>query len=103
MAKKTINVQGVEINLVRKKAGDYICLTDMARNFDGAPKDHIRNWLRNGSTIEFLGVWEKVHNADFKVVEFHHLKSQFTKKGAKWLNGFPSRRVHVRSENHSAI
>ena len=62
----------------------------MARNFEGDPRDHIRNWLRNGSTIEFLGAWEELHNANFNVVGFHHIKSQFTKNTflmsvAKWI------------------
>ncbi len=89
-AKKTITVQGNEITLLLKKAGDYISLTDMARNFEGDPRDHLRNWLRNGSTIEFLGVWEKVHNPDFNVVGFHHIKTEFTRNTflmsvTKWI------------------
>ena len=72
--KKTLSVQGSEITLILKEKGDYISLTDMARKFVGDPRDHIRNWLRNGSTIEFLGVWEKVHNPGFNVVQFHHIK-----------------------------
>ena len=88
--KKTINVQGNEIAFLTKDDEDYMSLTDMARGFEGEPKDHIRNWLRNGSTIEFLGVWEKVHNPNFKVVEFHHLKTMFTKNSflmsaKKWI------------------
>ena len=35
--------------------------------------DVIKNWLRNRYTIEFLGVWEIIHNPDFKVVEFDHI------------------------------
>jgi hypothetical protein len=62
----------------------------MARNFEGDPRDHLRNWLRNGSTIEFLGVWEKVHNPDFNVVGFHHIKTEFTRNTflmsvTKWI------------------
>ena len=76
--KKTINVQGAEIRLLPQSDTDYISLTDMAKNFEGDPRDHLRNWLRNGSTIEFLGVWEQVHNSSFNVVEFHHIKTQFT-------------------------
>ncbi len=88
--KKTISVQGSEINLVLKEKGDYISLTDMTRKFEGDPRDHIRNWLRNGSTIEFLGVWEKVHNPDFNVVQFNHIKTGFTRNTflmsvTKWI------------------
>ena len=94
MAKKkksSITVQGNEIALILQEQGDYISLTDMARKFEGDPRDHIRNWLRNGSTIEFLGVWEKVHNPEFNVVEFHHIKTEFTRNTflmsvSKWID-----------------
>ncbi len=76
---KILNVLGREINLFSHNLGEFICLTDMARGMEGDPKDYIRNWLRNGSTIEFLGVWEKVHNPNFNVVEFHHIKAEFTR------------------------
>jgi hypothetical protein len=38
--------------------------------------DVIKNWIRNRYTIEFLGTWERIHNPNFKVVEFDHFKSQ---------------------------
>lgn len=63
----------------------------MARGLDGDPRDYIRNWLRNASTVQYLGVWEKVHNPDFNVVEFHHIKAEladntFLMSVAKWIN-----------------
>jgi hypothetical protein len=36
----------------------------------------IRNWLRNRNTIEFLGVWEKIYNPNFKTVEFDGFKKE---------------------------
>ena len=88
--KKILSVQGREIALIVQEKGDYISLTDMARKFEGDPRDHIRNWLRNGSTVEFLGVWEKVHNPDFNVVQFHHIRAEFTRNTflmsvSKWI------------------
>ena len=53
---------------------DYISLTDMARG--EGEQDHIRNWLRNRNTIEFLGLWETMHNPDFKPLEFEEFKKQ---------------------------
>ena len=47
---------------------DYICLTDMVRDENG--NDHIRNWMRNRNTVEFLGLSETLHNPNFKPVEF---------------------------------
>ena len=79
MAKKRqISVNDAIIQWQQVNNQDYISLTDMAKGFEGDPRDYIRNWLRTGSTIEFLGTWEQLHNADFNVVEFHHIKSQFT-------------------------
>lgn len=52
----------------------------MARGIEGEPREHIRNWLRNGSTVEFFGTWEKVHNPDFNLVEFHQIKSGSAQK-----------------------
>ncbi len=36
--------------------------------------DIIKNWIRTRYTIEFLGTWEMIHNPNFKVVEFDHLR-----------------------------
>ena len=47
---------------------DYISLTDMIKSEEG--EDHIRNWMRNKNTIEFLGIWETLYNSNFKGVEF---------------------------------
>ena len=36
----------------------------------------ISDWLRNRNTIEFLGIWEELHNLDFNYGEFAIIKSQ---------------------------
>lgn len=36
----------------------------------------ITSWLRNRNTIEYLGVWERVHNPDFNYNEFDIIKSK---------------------------
>jgi hypothetical protein len=102
MANKKIMVQGREINLFSHEKGDFICLTDMARSVEGDAGEHIRNWLRNGSTIEFLGVWEKVNNPDFNLVEFHQIKSEFTRNTflmsvSKWLERTGAVGIEARS------
>lgn len=77
MAKnQVITVQGKDIKLTSKGAEEYINLTDMARNLDGEAGEYVKNWLRTGATIQFLGVWEKVHNPDFNSVEFHQIKAE---------------------------
>jgi hypothetical protein len=72
--KNTINVQGTAITIVSHKEDDYISLTDMANKFGG--DDLIYNWMRNRNTVEFLGIWEQIHNPDFKGVEFDTFKKE---------------------------
>ena len=68
---------------------DYISLTDMARGEEGA--DHIRNWMRNRNTVEFLGLWETMHNPNFKGVEFDTFRKEsglnsFNLTPQKWIS-----------------
>ena len=50
----------------------------------------VKNWLRIRDTIEFLGLWEIIHNPDFKGVEFDSFKNEsgtnaFTLSPQKWI------------------
>jgi hypothetical protein len=36
----------------------------------------IQNWMRSRSTIEFIGLWELLHNPDFKGIEFDAFKNE---------------------------
>lgn len=74
--KKTITVQETEISLITQDNEDYISLTDIARGFEGEAGEYIRNWLRTGPTIQFLGVWEKVHNPNFDLEAFQQIKAE---------------------------
>ena len=73
-----IKVQETEITVIKSDNLDYISLTDMAgaKGNMSRAADVIKNWLRNRYTIEFLGVWEIIHNPNFKVVEFDHFRKQ---------------------------
>jgi len=94
MAKKItlLKVKNQEISIIYKKNEDYISLTDIAKvkNQD-EPKDVVKNWFRNRSTVEFLGLWERINNPDFKGVEFDPLlkeagSNSFTLSPTKWVN-----------------
>ena len=75
MQNQKIKVKGTEIVISKQKEGDYISLTDIAKHKNpDEPKDIIKNWLRSKSTIEFLGLWEKINNPNFKGVEFDPFK-----------------------------
>jgi hypothetical protein len=89
--KKEIGVNGLVINLRREKGDEYISLTDIARKKNPLePKDVVKNWLRSKSTIEFLALWEKINNPDFKGVEIDSLlieagSNSFTLSPSKWV------------------
>lgn len=68
---KTLTVLNEEI---RVTDNDFISLTDMLRSKDG--EFFISDWLRNRNTLEYLGIWERVHNPDFNWGEFAIIKSQ---------------------------
>ena len=71
MTKGTLIVQDTVVAFTRVKQGDFISLTDIARVKNPAePKDVVKNWLRTRSTVEYLGLWEKINNPEFKGVEF---------------------------------
>jgi len=84
-----IIVQELEVNIIKN---DYISLTDIAKSKNSSePKDVVKNWLRNKNTIEYLGLWEKINNVDFKGVEFDTFRNEaglnsFTLSPKKWIS-----------------
>ena len=66
-------VNGAEITVTTIDDRDYISLTDMVKAKDG--DFFISDWLRNRNTIEFLGIWEQIHNPTFNYGEFAIIKS----------------------------
>ena len=89
---ETITAKGLKIGIYTEDfQNDYISLTDIARYKSDEPKSVIQNWIRNKDTIEFLGLWEQLHNEDFKGIEFESFKNQagsnaFTLSPQKWLD-----------------
>ena len=67
-------VRGAEITVTTIDDKDYISLTDMLKAKDG--DFFISDWLRNRNTVEFLGIWEQIHNPNFNYGEFAIIKSQ---------------------------
>lgn len=71
MNKNLIKVKGVDITIFERTDADFISLTDIARYKDTDRTNYIiQNWMRTRSTVEFLGLWEKLNNKDFKSIEF---------------------------------
>jgi len=74
---KQIRVLKETITVQQLHEDDYICLTDIARHQEPERTDHvIQNWMRNRNTIEFLGIWERLNNPDFKPLEFEGFRKQ---------------------------
>jgi len=71
---KAINVLDTKITYLNIDNEDYISLTDMLKSKDG--DFFISDWLRNRNTVEFLGIWEELHNPNFNYGEFAIIKSQ---------------------------
>lgn len=91
--KSKIEVNGVQISVVSKmRDADYISLTDIAKYRNKtAPADVVKNWLRRKDTIEFLGLWEKLNNQNFNMVEFDQFKNSagsntFTLSPKQWID-----------------
>lgn len=88
---KKIKVLGTEIALSSQKKEDYISLTDIAKYKNPEhPADVIKNWTRSKDTIEFLGLWERINNPEFKLVEFYQFRNQagtnsFVLSPQKWI------------------
>lgn len=75
--KETIHAKGMEIGIYTTDfENEFISLTDIARYKSNDPNDVIRNWMRGRDTLEFLGLWESLHNPNFKPVEFDGFRSQ---------------------------
>ncbi len=92
MAKKIeIIVKDVSIRTMNINGVDYICITDIARQKNAdEPKDVVKNWMRQKNTLEYLGLWEKLNNPNFKGVEFDPLLAEagsnaFTMSPTRWV------------------
>lgn len=70
---KSVEVQGTEVSILTRDNKDYISLTDMVKAKDG--NFFISDWLRNRNTVEFLGIWEQIHNPCFNYGEFAIIRS----------------------------
>ena len=91
--KEIIHANGFDIRIFTTDfENEYLSLTDIAKYKSNDPNDVIKNWMRGRETLEFLGLWEKLHNSDFKPVEFDGFKSEaglhaFTMSPTKWIEG----------------
>lgn len=89
--KDIIHAKGYDIGIYTTDyENEFISLTDIAKYKSSDPNDVIKNWMRGRETLEFLGLWESLHNPDFKPVEFDGFRSEaglhaFTMSPTKWI------------------
>lgn len=96
MPKKTqkdiIHAKGVDIGIYTEDyQNEYLSLTDIARYKSDDPTAVIQNWMRGRDVIEFLGLWESLHNPNFNPIEFEGFRNQaganaFTMSPKKWID-----------------
>lgn len=73
--KDRIHAKGIDIGIYTKDfENEYISLTDIAKYRSTEPRITIHNWLRGRDIVEFLGLWEILHNPDFKRIDFDTFK-----------------------------
>ena len=107
---RVITVQNIPITITRADIDDYICITDMAaaKSDNSRAADVIKNWLRNRNTLEFLGTWEQIYNANFKVVEFDHFRQEaglhtFVISVGDWVEQTNAIGLYVKKGRYGAI
>ncbi|WP_316838141.1 KilA-N domain-containing protein [Pedobacter nutrimenti] len=89
--KQSIPVKGIDVSILQKDQLDYISLSSIAFYKDRERTDYIiQNWLRNRSTIDFVGLWELLHNSNFNSIEFDGIKmisgtNSFSLTPKRWI------------------
>jgi len=89
---KEVTDQNNKVNVIRINGSNYISLTDLARYANPEePKIPVQTWMRNKNVVSFLGLWEQMHNPDFKGNEFETFeneagKNSFYLSPQKWIS-----------------
>ncbi len=98
MAKQTIKIKDTTVRI----EGDFICLTDIAKSGRSPAGDIIKNYLRNRSNIEFLGLWEQLNNQSFNSVNFHLIRNDlglndFILSVSEWIKKTDARGIRSKA------
>lgn len=93
VTKELIHAKGLDISIYTEDfKNEFISLTDIAKyRNDDDPRFVIQNWMRNRNTVEFLGVWEQLHNPHFNRVQFEAVRNEaglnrFVMTPTKWIS-----------------
>ncbi|MBE5969776.1 MAG: KilA-N domain-containing protein [Lachnospiraceae bacterium] len=87
----SINANGLDIRVIGDIIDEnaYLSLTDIAKykNIED-PRLVITNWLSSYTTVDFLAVWEELHNPNFNRLEFQSVRSargRFIMTPKQWI------------------
>ena len=90
---EVIHADGIDISIYTSDyENEYISLTDIAKRREGEyPGYVIQNWMRNRSTVSFIGLWELLHNPVFNCLEFEAIKKEsgdngFVMTPKRWMS-----------------
>lgn len=106
LVKTEITVINNKVRILRVNGNDYISLTDLAKYANPEePKIPIHTWMRNKNVVSFLGLWEKIHNQNFKGIEFTTFeneagKNSFYLSPQKWIKETNSIGIISKSGNN---
>ena len=71
-------VKETKVGVMRIGTTNYISLTDLAKYQNSSdPSFTVKNWLRRVTTIDYVGLWEQIHNDSFNLVEFDQIKTEY--------------------------
>lgn len=56
----------------------YVCLTGLLLEKDR--EEFIKNWINDPNTLEFLGLWETIHNPAFKQLGYQNLRKKASER-----------------------
>ncbi len=80
LIKTEINVINNTIAILRIENTNFVSLTDLAKYQNSTdPSFTVKNWLRKISTIDYIGLWERINNDKFNLVEFDQIKTEYGK------------------------
>ena len=105
---KSIIVKDKIINITGINDDDYIRLTDIARIKNSEDANMvISSWMRRVDTLEFLKLWEKINNKNFKPTDFEWFKSKpgqntFTISPKRWIELTNSIGIKVKSGRYNS-
>jgi hypothetical protein len=92
LIKSELTVQKTKISVIRVGDNEYISLTDLARfKNPNMPANVIIHFLSNQATVQYLGIWEKLHNPNFNFTGFREIKNNevgllsFTISPMQWI------------------